>query len=132
MYQYKATFVNNHDGDSTKLKLDLGFSLSLEKSVRLLGIDAPEINTGNHKDKAQLAKTWLTDKLTGKNLIVTTCKRHNDGGLDKYGRILGEIFVVGEETSVNAQIIAAGHAVAYDGGKKNQSLFDSLEAANVI
>jgi micrococcal nuclease len=132
MYQYGATFVSNYDGDTITARLSLGFDLYLEKSIRLLGIDTPELKTGTQKEKGKAAKKWLEAKLTGKKLVIQTCKHHDDGGLDKYGRILGEIFIVGEETSVNDQIITAGHAVAYDGGTKNQSLFDSLQAANVI
>jgi endonuclease YncB( thermonuclease family) len=34
------------------------------------------------------------------------------------GRYLAEIFLPGETVSVNSEMIAAGHAVPYDGGKR--------------
>ena len=39
-------------------------------------------------------------------------------GKGKYGRILAEIFIKGEETSLNKLLIENGHAYVYDGGKK--------------
>ena len=39
-------------------------------------------------------------------------------GLGKYGRLLGEIFIKGEDKSLNQLLIDNGHAYEYDGGKK--------------
>ena len=42
-------------------------------------------------------------------------------GLGKYGRVLGEIFIMdkdGKQWNVNETLIAEGHAYVYDGGKK--------------
>jgi len=39
-------------------------------------------------------------------------------GKGKYGRVLAEIFIDGEETSLNKLLIENGHAYVYEGGKK--------------
>ena len=39
-------------------------------------------------------------------------------GVGKYGRVLGEIFVKGQDKSVNELLIENGHAYEYEGGKK--------------
>ena len=39
-------------------------------------------------------------------------------GVGKYGRLLGELFVEGEETSLNELLKENGHAYEYDGGTK--------------
>jgi micrococcal nuclease len=122
MYEYSAKLMGVYDGDTITARLSLGFDLYLEKSIRLLGIDTPELRAGDRKPQAKVAKKWLEDKLTGQKLIIRTCLRHDDGGLDKYGRILGTVTIVGETVTVNDQIIAAGHAVAYDGGAKTKPL----------
>ena len=44
-----------------------------------------------------------------------TVKSH---GVGKYGRLLGEIFIDGEEKSLNELLIENGHAYEYHGGKK--------------
>ena len=41
--------------------------------------------------------------------------------LGKYGRVLGELFILDEEGKqicINEQLINEGHAYVYDGGKK--------------
>ena len=42
-------------------------------------------------------------------------------GVGKYGRVLGEIFILDENEKticINNQLITEGHAYVYDGGKK--------------
>ena len=117
MYQYKARYLSNFDGDTCVLVIDLGFGISLEQTVRLNGIDCAELKTGDRKAAGKAAKVWLESKLTGRSLIVTTYKPGR-GANDKYGRILADLTVFGEDVTVNQQMIAAGLAAAYDGGKR--------------
>jgi len=42
-------------------------------------------------------------------------------GLGKYGRVLGELFIMdgaGKQWNINETLLAEGHAYVYDGGKK--------------
>lgn len=117
MYQYKARYLNNYDGDTCVLAIDLGFGIALEQTVRLNGIDCAELKTGDRKAAGKAAKVWLESKLSGARLTVTTYKPGR-GSNDKYGRILADLTVLGEEMTVNQQMIEAGLAVAYDGGKR--------------
>ena len=39
-------------------------------------------------------------------------------GKGKYGRVLAEIFIDGEDTSLNKLLIENGHANEYDGGSR--------------
>jgi micrococcal nuclease len=39
---------------------------------------------------------------------------------EKYGRIIGHLFINGEETSLNNQMISEGYAWSYDGGTKKK------------
>ena len=41
-------------------------------------------------------------------------------GTGKYGRVLGEIFIKGEDVSLNQLLKENGHAYEYDGGKKKK------------
>lgn len=41
-------------------------------------------------------------------------------GVGKYGRVLGEIFIEGQEKSLNELLKDNGHAYEYDGGKKKE------------
>ena len=80
---------------------------------RLAGIDAAEIKTKNkdEKEEATVAKVFLKSLIMDKMVIVKCTKEK-----DKYGRILGTIFLNGQ--NINEKMIQEGHAYRYDGGTK--------------
>ena len=110
------------DGDTIDANIDLGFDISLTKRIRLAGIDTPESRTTNLKEKALglESKEWLKKSLEGaKDIIIKTEKPDST---EKYGRIIGHLFINGQETSLNNQMIDEGYALAYEGGKKDMDL----------
>ena len=110
------------DGDTIDASIDLGFDISLEKRIRFAGIDTPESRTTNIKEKALglESKEWLKKALEGaKDIIIKTEKPDST---EKYGRIIGHLFINGQETSLNNQMIEEGYALAYDGGAKDMDL----------
>ena len=113
------------DGDTIDASIDLGFDISLEKRIRLAGIDTPESRTTNVKEKAMglESKEWLKKTLEGaKDILIKT---ELPDSTEKYGRIIGHLFINGQETSLNNQMITSGYALAYDGGTKDKN-FDVL------
>lgn len=113
------------DGDTIDADIDLGFSISLEKRIRLAGVDTPESRTTDLKEKAMglESKEWLKKKLEGaKDIIIKT---ELPDSTEKYGRIIGHLFINGQEISLNDQMINDGYALAYDGGTKDKN-FDVL------
>ena len=113
------------DGDTIDADIDLGFDISLSKRIRLAGIDTPESRTTNIKEKAMglESKEWLKKTLEGaKDILIKT---ELPDSTEKYGRIIGHLFINGQETSLNSQMIAEGYALAYDGGTKDKN-FDVL------
>jgi len=110
------------DGDTIDASIDLGFDISLEKRIRFAGIDTPESRTTNLKEKALglESKEWLKKALEGaKDILIKT---ELPDSTEKYGRIIGHLFINGQETSLNNQMIAEGYALAYDGGTKDMDL----------
>jgi micrococcal nuclease len=110
------------DGDTIDASIDLGFDISLSKRIRLAGIDTPESRTRNLEEKALglESKEWLKKALEGaKDIIIKTEKPDST---EKYGRIIGHLFINGQETSLNNQMIAEGYALEYEGGKKDMDL----------
>ena len=113
------------DGDTIDANIDLGFDISLTKRIRFAGIDTPESRTTNLKEKALglESKEWLKKALEGaKDILIKTEKPDST---EKYGRIIGHLFINGQETSLNNQMITSGYALAYDGGTKDKN-FDVL------
>ena len=110
------------DGDTIDADIDLGFDISLSKRIRLAGIDTPESRTTNAKEKAMglESKEWLKKALEGaKDILIKT---ELPDSTEKYGRIIGHLFINGQETSLNNQMIDEGYALAYDGGTKGMDL----------
>ena len=71
-------------------------------------------------------KEKLTETIKGdEELVIRT---ELVGGVGKYGRLLGWLYVGDDEFSLNEQMITEGYAHAYDGGTKNMD----LEALRVI
>jgi micrococcal nuclease len=125
-YIYRIKSVNKVvDGDTIDASIDLGFDISLEKRIRLAGVDTPESRTTDLKEKAMglESKEWLKKKLEGaKDIIIKT---ELPDSTEKYGRIIGHLFINGQEISLNNQMINEGYALAYDGGTKDKN-FDVL------
>lgn len=110
MYEYRADVIKVIDGDTVHVRVDLGFDVSIFETIRLTGVNAPE----RGKPGGAEATEWLRSKILNTTVRLVTVKDRRE----KYGRYLATIYLPGEQTSVNDQLIAAGHAVAYDGGKR--------------
>ena len=115
------------DGDTIDADIDLGFDISLTNRIRLAGVDTPESRTAdaNEKKYGLDSKDWLKHRLEfAKDIIIKT---ELPDSTEKYGRIIGHLFINGEETSLNDQMIVEGYAWTYDGGTKKKN-FAELDA----
>ena len=119
MYEYRVKSVLAVvDGDTIDVDIDLGFDISLTKRVRLAGIDTPESRTTNKEEKVLglEVKELLKKKLKEAKTIVI--KTQLPDSTEKYGRILGWVYLDGAELSVNEALIAGGYAWGYLGDTK--------------
>ena len=121
-YIYRAKLDRVVDGDTVDALIDVGFDIWFKKRIRFVGIDTWESRTRDleEKKKGKLAKA-RTKELLEKVSSKSGYFRLKSHGLGKYGRVLGEIFIMdkdGKQWSVNETLITEGHAYVYDGGKK--------------
>jgi micrococcal nuclease len=118
-YIYRIRSVHKIvDGDTIDADIDLGFDISLTKRIRLAGVDTPESRTAdaNEKKYGLESKEWLKKRCeNAKDILIKT---ELPDSTEKYGRIIGHLFINGEETSLNNQMISEGYAWTYDGGTK--------------
>ena len=117
------------DGDTIDVTIDLGFDLTKKERVRIAGVDTPEKRTRDKEEKALGidATNWMKEKLNDAlkgddNLVIRT---ELVGGVGKYGRLLGWLYIGDAELSVNEQMITEGYAWEYDGGTKQKN-FEEL------
>jgi len=129
MYEYFVKEVKNVvDGDTIDVIIDLGFDILFASRVRLAGIDTPESRTTNKAEKALglEAKEYLKKHLKdAKSVVIRTEKMDSS---EKYGRILGWVYVNGESESVNNKMINDGYAWGYLGDTKIKD-FEALKKA---
>ncbi len=126
MYEYRVKKVTNVvDGDTIDVDLDLGFNISYSQRVRLAGIDTPESRTSDKFEKVLglEAKEYLKSKVKDAKLVVI--KTELPDSSEKYGRILGWVYVDGNTISVNDEMIEDGYAWGYLGETKVKD-FDAL------
>ena len=112
MYKYNVKRVKRVvDGDTVDLEIDLGFSIVISQRIRLKGINAAETRTLDMEEKKRgiAAREWLVRELgdTDSKWIIETTKE------DKYGRMLGVLYRVGEAISLNERMLEHGIAGPY-------------------
>jgi micrococcal nuclease len=128
MYEYRVKKVTGVvDGDTIDVDIDLGFNISYSQRIRLAGIDTPESRTTDKKEKVLglEVKQRLKDILATASVVVIRTQKPDS--TEKYGRVLGWLFVDGAEKSVNEALIADGYAWGYMGETKIKD-FALLEA----
>ena len=116
-HNYSAKLVRVVDGDTCDAMIDLGFKTWIKVRIRFYGVDAWESRTRNLEEKklGLAAKAYVKDLLENSDGGKFALKSH---GVGKYGRVLGELYVKGHETSVNELLKENGHAYEYHGEKK--------------
>jgi micrococcal nuclease len=129
MYEYYVRKVENVvDGDTIDVLIDLGFDILFASRVRLAGIDTPESRTKDLAEKALglESKEYLKKHIKdAKSVIIKTEKMDSS---EKYGRILGWLYINGDTESVNDKMINDGYAWGYMGDTKVKD-FDALKKA---
>ena len=129
-YNFRVIEINRVvDGDTIDVTIDLGFDLFKKERVRVAGVDTPEKRTRDLEEKELgiEATNWLKEKLDGAisgddDLIIRT---ELVGGMGKYGRLLGWLYIGDSELSLNEIMIEEGYAWEYDGGTKQKN-FETL------
>ena len=129
MYEYYVRKVENVvDGDTIDVLIDLGFDILFASRVRLAGIDTPESRTKDLAEKALglESKEYLKKALKDAKSVVIKTEKMNSS--EKYGRILGWLYINGDTVSINDMMINDGYAWGYLGDTKVKD-FDALAKA---
>ena len=114
-YYYEAEVVKVYDGDTITIanRLPLKNCDDIFRfSVRLNGIDTPEMrgNNDDEKQAAKNAKEALSKLILNKHVILKNV------GSEKYGRVLADVYL--EDLNINKWMIEKRFALKYDGGTK--------------
>ena len=122
--------IKVYDGDTITVQFKLPYKQSqlYKISVRLNGIDCPELKTKNEIEKkcSQIAKQKVSDLLLGKTV------QFKNVSMEKYGRLLADVYY--NDKSVNQWLLDIHLAVNYDGGTKQvpDNWMEYYNSANFI
>ena len=113
MYEYQAKCLRVIDGDTIVARVDLGFHIAVEKTLRLRGVNTPEVRTRNliEKRKGLAAKARVVD-LMEKNNFEFNLISYNVG---KYGRVIADVIFL-RQGDLGELLLAEGHAEKMDMG----------------
>ena len=120
MHEYKVNILKVVDGDTVDVDIDLGFGMWLRNErVRVMGIDTPESRTSDKIEKifGLAAKNRLISLLGAEAILHTQVSKKGEDMKGKFGRVLGNFTSINGEKCA-AVLIREGHAVAYEGGSK--------------
>ncbi len=115
MWTYRATLLRWLDGDTASVRVDCGFRIYTEQTIRLMGLDTAELHSRDTAERARAAAAHMRAMVLlppGADCTVATAKP-----VDRYGRWLGTLTTAGG-VDVNAVLLAEGHARPYDGGAR--------------
>jgi micrococcal nuclease len=119
MFEYYVKKVSKIvDGDTIDVDIDLGFDISFSSRVRLAGIDTPESRTSDKLEKSLglESKAYLKSAIEAAKTVVIKTEKMDSS--EKYGRILGWVFLDGSDISINQKMIDDGYAWGYMGETK--------------
>ena len=107
-YWYQANVVSVHDGDTMTLDIDMGRRLRTDDSIRLYGINAPELSQAGGREARDYLRTLCPKD---SEVRIRTFKNAED----KYGRWLGKVYIVSSINQTNAVcvndlLVSSGHA----------------------
>lgn len=108
MYTYEAKVIRVIDGDTVDLDIDLGFHTRVVKRVRLAFINAPE----RYTDLGKRSTEFLAKNIPEESKVIIKTQLDSS---DKYGRVLGEIFIPDQISSINKLMVDGGFAEYYNG-----------------
>ena len=113
-YTYPAEVLHVADGDTVDALLDCGFGLTTVETLRLRGIDTPELSLL----AGQRARQFVIERLTGASVVVTTTRT------GKYGRYIADLFylpgaadphsVIDKGAYLNRELLLNRLAVRYE------------------
>lgn len=105
-YYRRCQVLDVHDGDTIKVRLDLGFNISEVRNLRLAKVWAPELSAPGGVECRAYVKDWIESRIDKKitndwPFVLQTIK---DRETEKYGRYLGTLLHVPSETCLNVDM----------------------------
>lgn len=106
-YVYLAEVIDVHDGDTYKLRVDLGFRCAVTIQCRLHGVNAPELNTPDGKVARDFVRQTLAPYGTGSLYDSVVIESYKDQR--SFERWVCDVWLL-DDRSLADVLVQAGHA----------------------
>lgn len=116
LWTYRARCVRVIDGDTLVVEVDAGFGIRYEATVRIAGMDAPELPTPEGVAAADRLGQIVRYAVSDWPLRVRTRRLARGGEARSFTRYVATVWAVQSETEwcdVAATLIVDGHARPY-------------------
>ena len=118
LYNYVCQVLDWLDGDTLKVKIDLGFDIEANKHVRVFGINAREIHSKDIEErKAGVKARTFAQMLAPVSSYILVKTHQGNREQEKFGRWLADI-TLRDGRNFSDVMIEERHAVPYFGGKR--------------
>ncbi len=120
VYEYEATIARVVDADTIDFEeIDLGFGVNMRNSpdkklrFRMAGVDAPERGQVGWSTGKQFVEEWVSVGEIHRLRWPFLIHSYKPIKTDSFGRWLADVYRVSDGAHLNADLLAAGHAVPY-------------------
>ncbi len=119
LYQYRADIVKVTDGDTVRAYLDQGMHSFKVESLRVAGVDAPELFSGTNREAGGAALNfvigWVADAAVNAPDRRWPFEIETMKDKQTFGRYVAHIIRTDTGESLADALVAAGHAVVSTG-----------------
>jgi endonuclease YncB( thermonuclease family) len=105
-YIYRAEVLDVHDGDTYKLRVDLGFRCAVTIQCRLHGVDCPELNTPEGKE----ARRFVSEDVFAQHFVDAQVVIESYKDQRSFERWVCDVWTAGGR-SVADVLVETGHGV---------------------
>lgn len=120
MWDRRAEYLENHDGDTVRMVLDQGFDDTKTVAVRLLGVFAPELKQQGGPECRAFVEAWFQSRLstsTRWGFVVTTARmKVADREQTTLSRYVGTVTSLDGTDNLNLDVMAFIVSNGYGGG----------------
>ena len=107
LYYYHGVLKRAVDGDTVVVHLDLGLRVYTEVSLRIAGINAPEVFRGTTEERqAGIAARDYMARHEGRDVVLHTYK-----DAQSFNRYVADVYLGDTQENLGDLMVMAGHAV---------------------
>ena len=118
MWDRRADFLSNHDGDTVTMVLDQGFYDTKQINIRLANVWAPELKQAGGVETRNFVTHWFEDRFIKGvwSFVVVTYRTKAGREIKTFDRYVADVLSVDGTSHLNSDVMKFIADMGYDGG----------------